>query len=185
MSSWTARIAVAFVLLALGAGVIAWWLAVRAPVDVDTRGMLGLAPRTSEQRGRATHALDLLERDVDGPLQCYRALLAANTLRARGDLGGPSVRGTIKPFAAEITALESELWTRLARDLDEERIRALRTDGFERDAFPFGRAPHDFVLTGASTADASAFELTGPSGKHATHGALRFDTTLAHAIDGR
>lgn len=147
--------------------------------------MLGLAPKSAAQRERAAQAFELLERDVDGPLQRYRVLLAGNTLRALGDLGGPSVRGTIRPFAAEIATLERDLWTRLARDFDEERIRALTADGLERDAFPFGREPYDFVLSGTSSVDAHAFELSGLAGKREAHGALRFDTALASAIDGR
>ncbi len=175
-------LAVVLFVASLGASAYVWHRAQTALIVVDTREMLGHPAQTPEQRMRSLQTLELMERDTGGPLQRYRAVPSAHTLEAYGSIGGWSVRGTVQPFVGELAAFEAELWTRLARDLDAERVRELVADGFALDAFPFGRAQYEFSMSSFGTNDRSTFEMVGPAGKRTVTGVLGFDAALAAVV---
>lgn len=174
-------LAVLLFVAALGTAAYVWHRARNELVVVDTREVLGHPALTSIQRVQAIRTLTILERDTNGPLQRYRAVARAHTLSAYGSLGNRSVRGTVRPFPGEVADLETDLWARLALELDPERVRELQAADFALDAFPFGRAQYEFSMSELDE-NRCRLEITGPAGTREVSGVLGLDGTLSEIV---
>jgi hypothetical protein len=168
------------VLLVVAAGIALVLFGARMTVRQETRPALHHpAPAVVGYEDVAQSTLALLERDPAGPRARYLAVEAAHVHRATTP-GGTTVHAV--PFAEELARLETELWARLARDVDPATLDVLRRGGFEYDVFPLGRGTYDLSYRDDGKHVEFSSSADGSSTSTRTDGGITLSRELARIL---